>query len=346
MFSPDRRLFLGSSLALCGLAATPSRALAPGKQPLNSRLKGYLTELHDPVIIKEGATYHVFGSGCWNKKASPSWRISRDLETWTDNGNVFDALPAWAAKAVPGAQCYWAPDITYVNGLYRMYYSVSTGGSMRSVTGFATTPTLDRKSPRYKWTDHGLVIETFPTGTYNAIDANFAIDLEGNHWLSFGSYWSGLKIIRLDKKTGKRPVGDDAVYPIAFRPTPRSGGENPIEAPFIFERGGWLYLFASYDYCCRGAASNYYVSVGRSKDIRGPYLSRDGKSMMDGYGTQVLVEHPFGSTQFRGPGHCGLMRDGNRDLIVYHAEHATDNTPVLRIAELEWTSDGWPVAVT
>ena len=230
----------------------------------------------------------------------------------------------------------------YFNGRYHLYYSVSTGGAMRSVTGLATTATLDKTSPRYGWTDHGLVIETFEGGTYNCIDSNLVIDLQGKYWLAFGSYWSGIKLVALNPATGKRPKGDDTIHSIAYRPAPQ-GGDNPIEGAFVFNHAGYHYLFASYDYCCKGLASNYYVAVGRAKDVLGPYLGRDGKAMMDGYGTSVIVERPWASTRWRGPGHCGLMHDGNRDLIVYHAYDAEKKAePTLRIAELIWDGEGWP----
>ena len=341
------------SLLATGLVAGTALSVVPGSLlaanaavvPLNAQLTGYLDGLHDPVIIREGDTYHVFGSGGWWGKPGPSWRISTDLHAWTDNGSPFEAIPAWTQTAIPGATSMWAPDIHFVDGLFRLYYSVSTGGSMRSVTGFATSPTLDRRRPGYGWTDHGLVIESHEGGTYNVIDSNFVIDRSGDHWLAFGSYWSGLKIIALDKRTGK-PKPGASPQSIAYRPAP-TGGDNPVEGAFVFSRDGWYYLFASYDYCCKKEASNYYVAVGRSRAVAGPYVGRDGKPMMEGYGTGVIVERPWGSTNWRGPGHCGLMHDGDRDLIVYHAyDVAHGSQPTLRLAELTWTSDGWPVALT
>lgn len=340
-----RRAALGRALGIAALGIRGGLAVSGQRKSLNDTLTGYLTGLHDPVIIREGDTYHVFGSGGWSGKPGPTWRTSKDLAMWTDNGSPFETIPRWAAQAIPRAESVWAPDISYVDGLYRLYYSVSTGGSMRSVTGFASTPTLDRSSPRYGWTDHGLVIETFEGGTYNAIDSNFVIDRAGNHWLQFGSYWSGLKLIPLDRKTGKRPFADQRMYSLAYRPAP-AGGDNPVEGGFIFSHGDYYYLFASYDYCCKKEQSNYYVAVGRSPDIRGPYVGPDGKKMLDGYGTAVIVERPWGSTRWRGPGHCGLMHERDRDLIVYHAydvEHQSQ--PTLRLAEISWSSDDWPVAL-
>lgn len=339
----DRRALL--SLGLIGAGAALARPLPAAPTTLNDRLSGYLAGLHDPVIIREGGTYHVFGSGGWWGKPGPSWRVSTDLHAWRDNGSPFDAVPAWASKAIPGANAMWAPDIHLVDEVFRLYYSVSTGGSMRSVTGFATSPTLDRADPRYGWTDHGLVIESFAGGTYNVIDANFVVDRDGGHWLAFGSYWSGLKLVALDRRTGK-PKPGATLHSIAYRPAP-AGGDNPVEGAFILPRGDWYYLFASYDYCCKKEQSNYYVAVGRSRAIVGPYVGRDGKPMMDGYGTAVVAERPWGSTNWRGPGHCGVYRDAGRDLIVYHAyDVAHAARPTLRLAELTWDAAGWPAAAT
>jgi arabinan endo-1,5-alpha-L-arabinosidase len=339
-----RRDFLQNSILLGGSLGFPrSQTCTAAVKSLNEQLSGYIQFLHDPVIIKERGVYHVFGSGGWSGEPGVTWRTSPDLINWTNNGRPFD-VPEWAQKAIPQANSVWAPDISYFNGVYQLYYAVSTGGSMRSVIGFATSRTLDKASSDYGWTDHGLVIETYAGGTYNAIDPNFVVDLDNNCWLAFGSYWSGLKLIALDPATGKPRPGDKNLHSIAYRPAPE-GGDNPIEGAFIFTHDGCYYLFASYDYCCKGLQSNYYVAVGRSKNVRGPYLGHDGKSMMDGYGTAILVERPWASTRWRGPGHCGLMHDGKRDLIVYHAYDAQNNArPTLRISELTWSADGWPHA--
>ena len=340
----DRRALLVAGVA--GAGAALARPVLGAPATLNAQLSGYLDGLHDPVMIREGDTYHVFDSGGWTGKPGPSWRISTDLHQWRDNGSPFDAIPDWTAKAIPGAGAMWAPDVHFVNGLFRLYYSVSTPGSMRSVTGFATSPTLDRASPKYGWTDHGLVVESFADGRYNVIDANFAIDFNGDHWLAFGSYWSGIKLVALDKRTGK-PKPGAKLHSLAYRPAVPPSPDNPVEGAFLFPRGGWYYLFVSYDYCCRKEKSNYYVAVGRARSVTGPFLSRDGKPMTRGHGTEVLIERPWGSTNWRGPGHCGLYHDGKRDLIVYHAyDVAHAARPTLRLAELTWDAQGWPAALT
>jgi len=326
----------------------PLLALAAGAgaqtPSVDARMTGWITSLHDPVMIREKGLWHVFGSGGWEGAGLMSWRTSPDLIHWTNNGAVFDALPAWTGR-IAGATCCWAPDISYVDGRFQLYYAVSTGGSMRSAIGLATSKTLDKTSPDYGWTDHGLVLETHPGDGYNAIDPNFFEDATGRRWLAFGSYWSGLKLVALDPGTGKPRPGDTGLHSLAYRPAP-DGADNAIEASFLYRHGGWYYLFASYDHCCQKDQSNYYVACGRSKSVTGPYVDRDGRSLMDGYGTSVVFDRPYRSHRFIAPGHCAVVADGARDLLVYHAyDTKNDAAPTLRISPIVWDSQGWPGVV-
>ncbi|SFR82308.1 arabinan endo-1,5-alpha-L-arabinosidase [Sphingomonas jatrophae] len=320
---------LGVVMAACVQAAPPGGSL-------NDRLTGDIAPTHDPVMIREGDTYYAFSTGL-------SAKTSTDLVTWKAAPKPLDKLPDWATKAVPGARDMWAPDISFVNGRYRLYYSVSTFGSNRSAIGLATSKTLDRASPNYGWRDEGLVVQSMPGDDYNAIDPNFVRDRDGRHWLALGSFWSGIKLFALDAKTGK-PL--DARHPVSLarRPAP-AGGPAPVEAPFIIDRGGYYWLIVSYDYCCKGAQSTYYTVVGRSKAITGPYVGKDGSPLMNGQGTIFIRADLPEKQRWRGPGHAGVMRDKDgTDYVVWHAyDRENKGAPTLRIAPIRWGADGWPV---
>ena len=102
-----------STVALAQPAATP-----PTAPTLNSRLTGDLAPTHDPVIIRQGDVYHVFGTGHGQRLIET--RTSPDLMRWTAGPPVFTALPAWAKQAIPGSDGMWAPDISFVDGRYRL----------------------------------------------------------------------------------------------------------------------------------------------------------------------------------------------------------------------------------
>ena len=185
------------------------------------------------------------------------------------------------------------------------------------------------------------MIESRSSDNFNAIDPNAFDDAEGRQWLVFGSFWSGIKMVRLDPATGMRSAEDERIYSLASRRRP-----GAVEAPIIIRRDGYYYLFASFDFCCRGVESTYYTVVGRSREPTGPYVDREGRAMMEGGGFLVLHADLDRTRRFVGPGHPDILQDGDRDYIVYHAyDRQADGAPTLRIQQLGWTEDGWPVAI-
>jgi arabinan endo-1,5-alpha-L-arabinosidase len=248
---------------------------------------------------------------------------------------VFSSVPQWAKDIIPGQNDFWAPDISYYNDKFHLYYAVSLFGKNTSVIGLATNKSLDPKADDYEWVDEGLVIQSVATDNYNCIDPNLILDADGVPWLAFGSFWTGIKMRRLDFATGKLSTEDETLYSLAQRPTP----PDAIEAPFIIHKGDFYYLFGSFDACCQGVDSTYHVMVGRSEAVTGPYVDKDGVEMMKGGGTQVT----FPTQRWRGPGHNAILQDDGVHYIVYHAYDAENQgTPTMRIDPLAWDADGWP----
>ena len=299
-----------------------------GSDPNGCPYVGWPAEVHDPAVAHHRGAYYLFGTG----PGIPAWR-STDRITWRRIGQVFPRnLPAWAPKTIPGTQFPWAPDISFFNGRWHLYYSISTFGSKRSAIGFATGRTL---GPRTKWTDRGVVVESNETTDYNAIDPNVVRDDAGQPWLVFGSFNGGIRVVRLDAATGHVAAGA-AITPVASRLVPTWG----VEAPFIVRRGAFFYMFVSFDNCCRGSQSTYHIRVGRSASIDGIYVDDAGMPMLLGGGRLVLQ----GSGTRRGPGHNAVLREGKTWRLFFHYYDATaKGTARLGILPIEWTSDGWPV---
>ena len=300
-------------------------------------LEGDISPIHDPAIIREGATYYVFASNRFQGKHVPIF-CSQDLRQWRFCGNVFDKVPDWALEEVPGARGIWAPDIAHVDGKFLLYYSVSTFGSNRSVIGLITNKTLDPNSPDYRWVDEGRVVGSTREDDWNAIDANLVIDGDGVMWLAFGSFWGGIKMRRLDRTTGKLSTTDGTLYTLAGR---RPLEPPAIEAPFIVRNGKYYYLFVSFDFCCRGKDSTYKIMVGRSKKITGPYKDNTGKKMLEGGGTLLVG----GTAGWPGAGHQAVLVDSNANLLVFHAYNGATGRPTLQISTMIWKK-GWPRAAS
>jgi len=295
--------------------------------------------VHDPSLIRQGDTYYVFSTGDRTSRRSGGaiqMRSSTDLRHWRYVGAVFEAIPSWVTQTLGPIRHLWAPDISYADGQYALYYAGSHWGKTHSVIGLATNTTLGPADPAYHWVDRGLVIQSSPADDWNAIDPNRVVDTDGQPWLTYGSFWSGIKLCRLDPSTGKPVPAEPTVYALATRPD-----VGAIESPCVVYRDGSYYLFVSFDCCCRGVDSTYRIMVGRAPAITGPYLDRDGVAMRQGGGTLMLA----GDGPWRGPGGQAVLVDGDAMFLVHHYYDARDSgAPTLQVREVSWAPDGWPIA--
>lgn len=303
---------------------------------------------HDPVLMEENGTYYLFCTGF----GISVWS-SKDLKHWKACKPVFTDGPQWAVDTIPNFRGHiWAPDIYRYKDKYYLYYSVSAFGKNTSAIGVATNSTLDPASPHFRWIDHGCVIQSYPGVTnWNAIDPNIIDDEEGNAYMSFGSFWDGLKLIRLSEDRlsasdstdmwtiASRKKNPSDPNPPAIDDNPVDAGGNAIEAPFIFKKGGYYYLFASIDYCCKGIRSTYKMIVGRSDKVTGPYLDDNGQNLARGGGKILLT----GDTRWHGVGHNAVVTIEDTDYLIFHGYDANDEgKPKLRIERLLWNKDNWP----
>ncbi|MFI9528985.1 arabinan endo-1,5-alpha-L-arabinosidase [Micromonospora rosaria] len=300
--------------------ATGTPTTPPAGYPQPGRVTGDVS-VHDPTIVRRPSGGYLLA----HTGDNIALKTSPDRTAFRNAGAAFPGGAPWTTTYTGGSRNLWAPDLSYHGGRYLLYYSASTFGSNRSAIFLATSPTGDAGT----WTHQGLVIETRTSDTYNAIDPNLVVDASGRWWLSFGSFWSGIKLIELNPATGLR--ADTTVRSIAGR------GGGAIEAPVIARHGGHYYLWVSFDQCCQGAASTYRVMVGRSTSVTGPYLDRAGTPLTSGGGTQVLAGH--GS--IHGPGHPAVLTDTDGDLLVYHY-YADNGAARLGINRIGYDAAGWP----
>jgi len=163
------------------------------------------------------------------------------------------------------------------------------------------------------------------------------LDADGKPWLAFGSFWDGIFAFPLDSD-GNR-VGSELT---------RLAWAREIEAPVLFYRCGYYYLFVSHGLCCPGEGRSvddlsYRVVAGRADNILGPYVDRDGKPLLEGGGTTVVAgDH----VTYAAAGHSDVLVDGERVYHLYHAYRQRDAGAELRIVELPFDAEGWPVGGT
>jgi hypothetical protein len=247
-------------------------------------------------------------------------------------------LPSWAA---PGTG-FWASDIRYVNGKYLLYYvvpdtTVSTSTGDPGI-GVATAP-----SPAGPWKDSGaplLAPEPVGTGFNSVIDPAEFTDSNGDRYLYWGSYGSGIRVV---------PLSDDGMK--VTGPATQVASTR-FEGSYVIHRDGWYYMFASSANCCAGPTTGYTVFTGRSRSPLGPFLDREGTSLNASRSGGTIVLAQNGNT-FVGVGHNAIATDvSGQTWIVYHGvlrDHPyLDGSPgftmrPMLIDRLDWIG-GWPLA--
>lgn len=290
------------------------------------------TFAHDPTMIEANGVFYRF----WTGNDIPMAK-STDLKNWTNGPSVYTSgYSQWTTDWLNGISGEtfnfpWAPDVSYFGGKYHIYSSFSAkfGDNISCITHLSTS-----NIAQGGWTDHGPVICTKGNENYNAIDADVGLDEDGTPWLAFGSFWNGIMGIRLNAD-GSR-AGTDMT---------RLAWASQIEAPVLFHRCGYYYLFVTWGLCCPGEGRSvnqltYRVAVGRSENIMGPYVDRDGKNMVDGGGT-LLVQGD--KVQWAAAGHSDVIATGDKIYHLYHAYRQSDGGAQLRIVELPFDDEGWPV---
>lgn len=289
----------------------------------------------DPtVIIDEGMLYAFAtaddqGDGR-GLRLIPIMR-SRNGQAWEDVGDAFTDRPAW----IPAEAGIWAPDISSKNGRYLLFYSMAVWGDHEiPAIGVASS---DR--PTGPFTDHGPVLRSMEIGVFNSIDPMHFFDDDSHSYLIWGSF-NGIYGVALDNE-GLRVAGNK--FQIAG---------DAFEAAHVIKRNGWYYLLGSKGTCCDGELSTYRVCVGRSEQLQGPYIDRDGITLMDNGGTLVLQGDIDGTSapKIVGPGHHSIFTDlDGQDWIVYHGIDASNpylpnRAPrrPLFIDPITW-HEGWPL---
>lgn len=335
--------FLLAAMLLVSLACSPAvNAQAGAAQadlektftvlPLDkSASRGIVTR--DPSsIVQCKDEFWVFYTG----RGVPSYH-SKDLEKWERGPAVFKTPPEWIAKIVPGNRrlLYWAPDIIKLGDRYLLYYAVSTFGKITSAIGLATNPTLDPADPAYRWTDQGFVVRTQEGDDHNAIDPSVFHDNDGSLWMSFGSYWSGIKLVQLDPLTGKRLSPDSKLVSLAYN--------DSIEASCLCRHDDYYYLFVNWGSCCQGPKSTYNIRIGRSRTVTGPYLDKGGVDMLHRGGSLFLATT---NGPLIGPGHAGMLSAKGESWFTsdFEGDLRMNGKATLAIMPLRWDADGWPKA--
>ncbi len=273
--------------------------------------------------------------GGYTRRLLPIYK-STNLIDWSYVSDAFTKRLPWASTAD-----LWAPDIHFVNGKYYLYYTVADSTArgdrtgQNSAIGVATST-----SPTGPWTDSGGPVVEAQSGRW-VFDPFVIADASGQRYIFYGSYAGGVSA----RKLSSDGLKSDKASEVPIASADRYEGAN------IRKRGDYFYLFASSTNCCNDELTGYSVFAGRSTSLLGPYVDRQGVSLLDSRvgGTPVLS---MNGNRWVGTGHNSIFTDyAGTDWAVYHGVNRSDphfaGSPGFTkraglIDPVDWV-DGWPV---
>lgn len=331
----------------------------------------------------------------------------------SDYATIFATDATWSAL---GSSSYdvsgnlWAPDVIWNEkmGKWCMYMSVN-GDSFYSSIVLLTSESLTgdwtrvgtvvysmgMKSSNLGKTDIWDILDesTDATDRYfwcrnstsnrtygmNCIDPCVFYDQDGNLWMTYGSWFGGIYMLRLDESTGLRDkkytyntnyeVADESAAwnkkninwatSDAYQGIKIAGGNHCSgEASYIEYRDGKYWLFMSYGGLV--AAGGYNMRVFSSDNVTGPYTdisgddarysltgtngSKKAGTINGSVGTRLMSYYRWGFMDkgFTAQGHNSAVVDTDgRMWLVYHTRFDDGSEGhQVRVHELFTTSDG------
>ncbi|MBP6015175.1 MAG: glycoside hydrolase family 43 protein [Candidatus Promineofilum sp.] len=281
----------------------------------------------DPFVLKYCGEYWAYCTGIRPDGRAFGILHSRDLVHWQELSGALEPLPG-------DYPCYWAPEVSYDNGRFYLYYSVGDEATMH-----IRVATADH--PAGPFVDQGLRLTQEPF----AIDAHVFAAPDGRRYLFYATDFLE------HERIGTGTVVDRLLDPLtlAGQPHPVSrarhdwqiydpsrkekGGVrwHTIEGPFVLERKGVYYQMFS-----GGNWQNptYGVSYATTRALNTP---DEWAQHCDG--EQVLPVLRTIPGKVLGPGHNSVVRGpDNRQLYcVYHRWGA--NGREMAIDPLDWAGE-------
>jgi arabinan endo-1,5-alpha-L-arabinosidase len=286
----------------------------------------------------------------------------------------------------------WAPVVRKAGNKYRMYYCIvidnyilsgkantsanfDNSWTERAFIGLRETDDLASN----RWEDKGMVVSSSTDkGTdwyrpglndwngyfkWNAIDPTYIITPEGEHYLIYGSWHSGLVALPLNAETGKpdrlgEPWDINALsdYGTCIYTRDADSRWQASEAPECIYNAstGYYYLFVAYD----ELSVAYNTRVCRSTSVKGPYTDYTGRNAQSQLNNaKPILTHPYkfnNHSGWVGLSHVCIFTDGSGNwfyasqgrLPVNTGGNASSNAIMMgHVRKMRWTDDGWPVVM-
>ena len=312
------------------LASMIMMAAAPAHAADDQFTNPLLASGPDPWIVRDGATYY-FMSTEGNRLVIRSARRLGELRN-------AQARTVWTPPAKgPNAISIWAPELHRIGKSWFIYYTAAEDGHDDDAhRGIFVLENSAAHPTQGTWMDRGKLATA-----HSGIDGT-TFAYKSQRYFVYSPYvgpQSDLAIVRMSN-----PWTLEGPEVIIARPDlgwEDRGGRRILEGPeFLQGPTGDLFLTYSAGACW---SDDYALGLLHAQAGSDPM-----KSEVWHKARQPVLKTSEANSVYA-TGHNGFFTspDGREHWIVYHAYDAEhDASPTLRLAELRWDTDGWPVALS
>lgn len=276
----------------------------------------------DPSIVRVGADYYLVSS---TFQYFPSIIIShsRDLVNWRQIGHVFTRSEDLDLRGFDDGCGMWAPDISYHNGEFYVFYCLVQLKQDRSVN----------VRGNYMVKSRGILgpwskpVQLTTEGN----DPSHFVDDDGSHYMLYAAgipKGRGTKIVKLSDDCTRVVEGP---YWMEFDPEKRAP-----EGPHLIKKDGcYYYTLAAGDGIYRG----HHQLMARSRNLLGPYEPSP-------HGPFIVEQHPEAEHYHHGHAKLVQTQRGEWWAVYLFRRRVGGVSPLGRetgLDRVDWRSDGWPV---
>jgi len=285
----------------------------------------------DPSTIRVGNDYYTVNS---TFEYFPGIVIShsKDLVNWKQIGHVFSKSEDLDLSYFFDGMGIWAPDISYYNGEFYIFYCTVQLSKDRS-TNVRGNYMMKSKNILGPWSKP-VQITNFGS------DPSHFVDDDGEHYMLFAAgipTGNGTKIVKLDKACTKMVEEP--------RWLETEGKKSAPEGPHMLKKDGYYYFIMA---ASSGLFNGHHMLIARSKSVYGPFENSPYNPYLTQRDSNAVNYHQ---------GHGKIFNTQNGEWFttvlsqrwVFGKVKGKERgiSPLGRETSLEriaWGKDGWPIA--
>lgn len=271
----------------------------------------------DPSVIRVGDDYYMANS---TFQYFPAIVIlhSKDLVNWEIIGHAVTDSEELDLSEINDSHGIWAPDLSYHDGIFYIFATLRLNGGVEE----ASTKIIRKQI---------IVKSENPAGPYSkpifldidGIDPSHFIDDDGSHYMV------------LNPKVRLIKLSDDCTRAVSEPVTIWEGtGKHSPEGPHILKKDGYYYAILAEG----GTEYNHCVTVGRSKNLLGPYENCP-------YNPVLQQKNPDAKLQRAGHGKLIQTQKGDWWMVYLCGRPNGGRFCTLgretALDPVQWTEDGW-----